>query len=215
MTEVAGFGPLKGDVGFGKIELESQAAVPIPVPGIAGDSGIAFNAGLRAGMLYPLTAGGGDIPIQSRLNDRFQLGGPTDIRGFKISGLGPHDGHDAAGGDVYAAGGASLLFPLPRVGKETPLRIQAFVNAGRLLSLKGTKSKDSAGGPMTSEAVADNMKNTIRELRNGLPSAAAGLGLVYAHPLARFELNFTLPLVMRKDEQARKGLQFGVGITFL
>jgi outer membrane protein insertion porin family len=68
---------------------------------------------------------------------------------------------------------------------------------------------------MTSEAVADNMKNTIRELRNGLPSAAAGLGLVYAHPLARFELNFTLPLVMRKDEQARKGLQFGVGITFL
>jgi outer membrane protein insertion porin family len=215
MTEVAGFGPLKGDVGFGKIELESQAAVPIPVPGIEGDSGIAFNAGLRAGMLYPLTAGGGDIPIQSRLNDRFQLGGPTDIRGFKISGLGPHDGQDAAGGDVYAAGGASLLFPLPRVGKETPLRIQAFVNAGRLLSLKGAKPKNNAAGPMTSDAVADNMKSTIHELRNGLPSAAAGLGLVYAHPLARFELNFTLPLVMRKDEQARKGLQFGVGITFL
>jgi outer membrane protein insertion porin family len=214
ITEVAGFGPLKGDVGFGKMELESQAAVPIPIPGIEGTSGVSFNAGLRAGMLYPLTAGGSDVPLQSRLNDRFQLGGPTDVRGFKISGLGPHDSGDAVGGDVYAAGGASLLFPFPRVGKDTPLRLQIFANAGRLLALKG-KSKDKEGGSMNSDEVYDNMSKTIRELRNGLPSCAAGVGVVYAHPMARFELNFSLPLVMRRGEEGRKGVSFGVGISFL
>jgi len=41
------------------------------------------------------------------------------------------------------------------------------------------------------------------------------VGLVYAHPVARFELNFSLPLVLRKGEEGRKGLQFGVGINLL
>jgi outer membrane protein insertion porin family len=213
VTELAGYGPLKGDIGFGKVELESQAAVPIPIPGIEGDSGIAFNAGLRAGLLYPLAVGGSANPAPSRLNDRFILGGPTDVRGFKMAGLGPHDGQDAVGGDVYAAGGASLLFPLPRVGKDTPLRIQAFINGGRLLALK-TKSKEGSAG-LDSKSAADGIKKTIGELRNGLPSTAVGLGLVYAHPMARFELNFTLPLVLRTSEQPRKGVQFGVGVTFL
>ncbi|TID25205.1 OMP85 family outer membrane protein [Venturia nashicola] len=212
ISEIAGFGPLKGDVGFGKVEVETQGALPIPIPGIAGDSGISFNVGLRGGMLYPLTQAGEDTPIQSRLNDRFQLGGPTDVRGFKISGLGPHENGDAVGGDLYAAGGASLLFPFPRVGKDTPLRLQLFANAGRLLALNG-KSKDRT--PLSSDDVAANMKKTFEEMRNGLPSCAAGVGIVYAHPMARFELNFSLPLVLRKGEEGRKGVQFGVGISFL
>jgi outer membrane protein insertion porin family len=68
---------------------------------------------------------------------------------------------------------------------------------------------------MTSDEVSANMKRTLAELRNGLPSASAGLGLVYAHPMARFELNFSLPLVMRRGEEGRKGVSFGVGISFL
>lgn len=211
-SELAGFGPLKGDVGFGKLEVESQAAVPVPIPGVEGDSGIAINAGLRAGLLYPLSLGGSAAPRPSRLNDRFQLGGPTDVRGFKMGGLGPHDGPDSVGGDVYAAGGVSVLFPLPRTGKDTPLRLQAFLNAGRLLALKN-KGKNEPG--LTSETVKESVKRTIQDLKTDLPSAAAGLGLVYAHPLARFELNLSMPLVIRKEEQARKGLQFGIGVTFL
>jgi len=39
--------------------------------------------------------------------------------------------------------------------------------------------------------------------------------LVYAHPVARFELNFSLPLVVRKHEESRKGVSFGIGINFL
>ncbi|KAL4877267.1 surface antigen-domain-containing protein [Aspergillus karnatakaensis] len=210
-NELAGWGPLKGDVAFWKSEVETQSAIPIPIPGIKGDSGISFTTGLRAGLIYPLGLDSDSRPRLSRLNDRFQLGGPTDVRGFRLSGLGPHDGLDAVGGDVYAAGSANLLFPLPRVGAEKPLRLQAFVNGGRLLPLRTAQK----AVPVSSGEVQNAVVSTISELGNGLPSIAAGVGLVYAHPAARFELNVSLPLVLRRGEEGRKGLQFGIGINFL
>jgi outer membrane protein insertion porin family len=85
------------------------------------------------------------------------------------------------------------------------------VNGGRLLALKNPQKE----GDMSSEDVRKSVADTIRELGDGLPSMSAGVGLVYAHPVARFELNFSLPLVVRKGEEGRKGLQFGIGINFL
>ncbi|KAF2028064.1 hypothetical protein EK21DRAFT_114266 [Setomelanomma holmii] len=200
VSELAGLGGLQGDVAFFKSEAESQVALPF------GDTGITLTASLRGGLIYPLALPGQNQPQASRINDRFTLGGPNNVRGFRLAGLGPHDGPDAVGGDVYAAGGASLLLPVPRVGKETPLRLQAFINGGRLLALKG---QGKAGN------VQNSFKKTLSSLTDELPSAAAGVGLVYAHPIARFEINFSLPLVMRAKEEGRKGLSFGVGIEFL
>ena len=120
VSELAGWGPLKGDTAFWKSEVESQVALPF------GNTGITLTAGLRGGLLYPMKLAGEDKYQASRINDRFQLGGPNNVRGFRLAGLGPRDGSDALGGDIYAAGGASLLLPIPRVGKETPLRLQAF-----------------------------------------------------------------------------------------
>lgn len=210
-SELAGVGPLAGDVAFGKYEVEGQAAVPIPIPGVEGDSGISFTVGLRGGFIAPLPLGGESTIKGTRINDRFQVGGPTDVRGFRLSGLGPRDGQDAVGGDVYAAGGASLLFPLPRVGADTPLRLQAFINGGRLLALRDTPGD----GPRRVGDVGNSLTRTIHDLSNSLPSAAAGFGLVYAHPAARVEVNFSLPLVIRKGEEGRKGLSFGIGLNFL
>jgi outer membrane protein insertion porin family len=204
ISEIAGWGPLRGDVAFWKSEIETAGAVPVSLPWVKGDSGVSLTGGFRAGMLYPLPTGFGSETKSSRINDRFQLGGPTDVRGFKISGLGPRDGPDAVGGDVYAAASANLLMPLPRVGKDTPLRLQLFANAGRLLALKDT----GKGTP-------NNVYSTIAQLGDGIPSLAGGVGLVYAHPVARFELNFSLPFVLRRGEEGRKGLQFGVGINFM
>lgn len=203
VSELAGWGPLQGDVAFWKSEVETSGALAIPLPGRE-DSGISLTAGLRAGLLLPLPIGTGSEPQASRINDRFQLGGPTDVRGFKIGGLGPRDGPDSVGGDVFAAGSVNLLFPFPRVGKDTPLRLQVFANGGRLLALQQTKGSTSS-----------SVTSTIAKLAEGLPSLAAGVGIVYAHPAARFELNFSLPLVLRRGEEGRKGLQFGVGINFL
>ncbi|KAJ6180332.1 hypothetical protein N7519_010793 [Penicillium mononematosum] len=210
-NELAGFGPLKGDVSFWKSEIETQGAVPIPIPGIKGDSGVSLTTGFRAGLLYPLGLGSNPRPQLSRVNDRFQLGGPTDVRGFRLCGLGPREGVDSLGGDVYAAGSANLLFPLPRLGAEKPVRFQAFLNGGRLLSLQ-TSQKAT---PTTNGEVQNALMSTLSELQSGLPSVAAGFGIVYAHPVARFELNFSLPLALRKGEEGRKGLQLGIGINFL
>ncbi|KAL8671602.1 MAG: hypothetical protein Q9168_003908 [Polycauliona sp. 1 TL-2023] len=208
--ELAGWGPLQGDVAFAKSELEAQGAVSLPLPGVKGRSGISLTTGFRAGVLHPLPLGFSSNAEPSRINDRFQLGGPTDVRGFRLGGLGPRDGNDAVGGDIYAAGSANLLMPIPRVGADKPFRIQAFVNGGRLLPLKkATKSEKGDDDGRSS------LSSTIAELGNGLPSLAAGVGLVYAHPAARFELNFSLPLVVRKGEDARKGLQFGLGVSML
>lgn len=204
VSEIAGWGPLRGDVAFWKSEMETSASIPVPIPGVKGDSGVSFTTGFRAGMLYPLPIGFGSQSQPSRINDRFQLGGPTDVRGFKMGGLGPRDGGDAVGGDIYAAGSANLLFPVPRVGKDSPLRFQLFANAGRLLALNKAEPN-----------ISKSVYGTVAKLGNGLPSLSAGVGLVYAHPVARFELNFALPLVVRSGEEARKGLQFGVGLTFL
>jgi outer membrane protein insertion porin family len=211
MSELAGWGALKGDVSFFKLEMETKTALGIPIPGVKGNSGVTVTTGLRAGLLYPLPLGSNQNPEASHLNDRFQLGGPTDVRGFRLSGLGPRDGSDAVGGDVYAAGSANLLVPLPRLGPESPLRIQAFVNGGRLLALQQPQKE----GEMSSDEVKSGVYSTVAELGNGLPSMSAGVGLVYAHPVARFELNFSLPLVARKGEEVRKGLQFGIGIDYL
>lgn len=210
-NELAGLGPLKGDVSFWKSEIEAQGAVPIPIIGIKGKSGVSLTTGFRAGILYPLGLDSSSKPQLSRINDRFVLGGPTDVRGFRLCGLGPREGSDALGGDVYAAGSANLLVPLPRVSTDKPLRLQAFVNGGRLLPLR-TLEKNT---PSTSAEVSNAAVSTLSELANGLPSVAAGIGLVYAHPVARFELNFSLPLVLRKGEEGRKGLQLGIGINFL
>ncbi|CAK7264239.1 hypothetical protein SEPCBS119000_000887 [Sporothrix epigloea] len=246
VSELAGWGPLGGDVAFAKTEAEISGAIPLvfssPKPSLSSSSlpspsassassiptavssGITLAAGFRAGLLYPLPFGYnllGGKAAPSRINDRFLLGGPTDVRGFTQGGLGPHDGSDAVGGDVFAAGGVSLLMPITKAGRESPLRLQLFANSGRLVALRNTKPKTQAkGAPVATPGsspsqVAQSVSAAVQEMATGLPSTAVGVGLVYAHPVARFELNFSLPLVMRRGEESRKGLQVGVGINFL
>ncbi|KAI0996611.1 hypothetical protein K3495_g11573 [Podosphaera aphanis] len=213
ISEIAGWGPLRGDVGFCKSEIESAFAVPIsfPMRESKGKCGVSLTTGLRAGFLYPMPTGFGGEPPLSRINDRFQLGGPTDVRGFKASGLGPRDGPDSIGGDVYAAASTNLFIPLPRAGIDKPIRLQIFANAGRLLALSdGTETKDRG-----IQSTHQKFCATVAQLKDGFPSLSAGIGLVYVHPVARFELNMSLPLVVRAGEEGRKGLQFGVGINFL
>ena len=214
-TELAGAGPLKGDVAFLKSEADTQAAVPLPLPGLASasTSGMALTTSLRAGVLYPLAGAGAPRPQPSRLNDRFVLGGPSDVRGFKVAGLGPHDAGDALGGDVYAAGSAALTLPFPRVGVDTPLRLRVFANAGRLVALRGRGRLDGEG--WSADGVRGAVVEAVKKVADGWPSAAAGVGVVYAHPMARVELNFSLPLVIRKGEETRKGLSLGIGIDFM
>ncbi|EIW77129.1 hypothetical protein CONPUDRAFT_84348 [Coniophora puteana RWD-64-598 SS2] len=181
--ELAGVGPLGGDASFYKAEGETQASrVLFP--------GLSASVSARAGILHHFTG-------KSHFSDRFQLGGPLSVRSFRANSLGPRDGPDSLGGDLYWATGLSLISDLP-YKPHWPLKLHAFVNAGRLDAMDRTKS------------LADNVSACVRA-----PSVSAGVGLLYRFDPVRVEVNFGVPLVASKSDGLRKGVQVGIGIDFL
>ncbi|KAF8427863.1 mitochondrial outer membrane protein [Tirmania nivea] len=216
-AEIAGKFNLGGDVHHVKTESEFQFSTPLiplthatqqptPPPADLPPSALrtylhhsTLTTTLRTGLLHPLTA------AHTRLPDRFRLGGPTSLRSFREAGLGPYDCKDALGGDVYLASCTSLLIPIPHVGPDKPIRFQMYLNGGRLLAWDR-----GMGGVDIPEVI-----RRVFGKGAGWPSASAGVGLVYAHAVARVEVNFGVPLVVREGERGRKGVQFGLGISLM
>ncbi|KAJ3328547.1 hypothetical protein HDU93_001430 [Gonapodya sp. JEL0774] len=81
--------------------------------------------------------------------------------------------------------------------RDGPLKGHVFVNAGGLGIMKN--------GP-TPTSLLDLIAN---------PSASAGAGVVVRFSIARLELNYSLPLAMRRGDEARPGWQLGLGVQFL
>ncbi|KAI8373674.1 surface antigen-domain-containing protein [Blakeslea trispora] len=157
--------------------------------------GIVWSTTFRAGFLANLSQENAKKAVT--VSDRFMLGGPLSVRGFRTAGIGPRDYKDALGGDLYWAGGLSLIAPLPK-WESKPLRAHAFVNAGTNV-------------PWT---MGKSIEETAQSLIQS-PSVSAGFGLIYRHSIARIELNYCVPLVAARGDQIKRGLQLGVGINFL
>ena len=93
--ELAGLGT--GDARFYKVEMEGQVSRKIQKTGVVRlASCLVFqiltflqsvSLAARTGFLWSLAQGG-----RTLFSDRFQLGGPTSVRSFKTSGMGPRDG---------------------------------------------------------------------------------------------------------------------------
>lgn len=132
------------------------------------------------------------------MGDKFHNGGSNDVRGFQAMGLGPKDLYDSMGGDAFVAYGVSLFSRLPvRRWYESNFRLHWFVNGGRLINHNNT-----------------NLSSCIKSLTQE-HSTSTGVGLVFKHPVARFELNFTVPISAHSSDSVRKGFQYGIGLTFL
>ncbi|GAA5815267.1 hypothetical protein MFLAVUS_008773 [Mucor flavus] len=153
--------------------------------------GFVLSTTLRAGWLANLS----DEKKSSSVSDRFLLGGPLSIRGFRNAGVGPRDYKDALGGNMYWAAGISAIAPLPKL-ESKPLRAHAFINAG------------------TNVPSGSNIQSTVQDLIKS-PSISAGFGLIYRHSIARIELNYCLPITAAKGDQIKRGLQLGIGLNFL
>ena len=67
---------------------------------------------------------GGDVPIF----ERFFLGGPNDVRGFRFRGMGPHENRDPVGGTAQIYGNLEYTFPIFR----KMLRGVVFLDYGNL-----------------------------------------------------------------------------------
>ncbi|AQZ10358.1 SAM50 (YNL026W) [Zygosaccharomyces parabailii] len=130
--------------------------------------------------------------------DKFQNGGANDVRSFQVMGLGPKDLYDSIGGDAFVSYGLSIFTRLPfKKIAHSNFRLHWFFNGGKLINHNNTSLQD-----------------VIKDLSKQ-HSTSIGFGLVLRHPVARFELNFTLPVTCHSGDSVRKGFQYGIGISFL
>ncbi|KAK6459580.1 surface antigen-domain-containing protein [Scheffersomyces xylosifermentans] len=169
-----------------KTIFESQYALSLPKNWY---SSLIFST--KSGLLYSLNK-------TSSVLDRFYIGGPNDVRSFTLNGLGPKDYNSSIGGDIFFNGGISLVSKIPKVSPESNFKIHNFINFGKLIPLDKSAGVLNAFKAMTTDY-----------------SVSCGFGILYNHPMARFELNFVLPLAVHERDYARKGLQYGIGLSFL
>ncbi|TPX44362.1 hypothetical protein SeMB42_g04372 [Synchytrium endobioticum] len=201
--ELAG---LLGDVRHLKGELEGQFSLPLT-------SVMHITATARGGLIYPLnvSASGNTGPTtftrsdgnnsrpRNRVNDRFLLGGMTSVRGFRFNSIGPRDGSDNIGGDIYWTAGLSLISKLPYPLNYDPFRGHAFINAGSARLLNHLTD------------IPSNVKSVFMDA----PSISTGMGLIVKFSMVRLEINYCLPLTMTTSDSFKKGWHWGVGLSFL
>lgn len=200
-----------GDVRHARFEADAQGHAPV------GASGITASVAVRAGAAVPW---GGDPAI--RLADRFYLGGPASLRGFAVRGVGPVDGKDALGGDLYYAATAMLTGPSPRGGGNghpgsaggaglaaaLQVRPHLFVTAGDVgnVGAVGRALRARAGVVDAARGVAAGVVAGAR--------VAVGVGLAVQCALGRVEVNAVRVVRAAASDTVSGGLQLGLMQSF-
>lgn len=192
--ELAGLG---GNVGFFKNEVELQHNITF-----LGDFVLqgTFRAGHLRAAAPALAKPPPDHLQHFSISDRFLIGGPLTLRGFKLFGVGPHSDGCALGADTYWLGGLHVYTPLPfrpgQGGLGEIIRTHFFINAGSIANLNGSSSR-----------AFEHLSNRLRY--------SAGVGVVIAISGARFELNYAYPFSVQSGDKVDSRLQFGLGINFV
>jgi outer membrane protein assembly factor BamA len=168
-------------------------------------------------------AGGGGSPHpESCISDRFFLGGPGSLWGFRTRGCGPREPRNSPLGDAPLAGATPLAGGAPQAGGALGGKAPCDALGGDVMAV-GTCSLSvalpgkfeqtrtrahvfaSAGG-LTGLAALNAAGSFAPSLRT-----CVGIGLAQPTSLGRVELNLTY--VTRKlpsDAVVRNGIQFGI-----
>jgi len=195
------FAGLGGDIGFFKNELESQVNVPL------GWNNFVLQGTFHCGHIRRTASGESNKTMT--IADRFFLGGPLNIRGFEMRGLGPNSENCALGGLMYWAAGLHLYAPIPLAGMTKAsgffdlFRTHMFVNAGNLVS-DSNLLQSSRGFQGNIDAAVQNFRLTY----------GIGIGMKLGG-IARIELNYCVPMRTQRGDKPAPGFQFGVGVDFL
>ncbi|MBK7014825.1 MAG: outer membrane protein assembly factor BamA [Sulfuritalea sp.] len=120
----------------------------------------------------------------------FYAGGIGSVRGFDSGSLGPRDAatNEAVGGTKRLIGNAELLFPVPGMGRDTSMRLSAFVDAGNVW---GYDSKFSMGSLRYS----------------------GGVALSWNSPMGPLKFSYANPFNKKTDDKVQR-LQFQMGSVF-
>ena len=121
----------------------------------------------------------------------YYTGGPSSIRGYNQSSLGPRDGDGVLGGNRKIQANTELLFPFPGLGQDRTVRLGLFFDAGQVWSSEGSTASLKALG--------------IRY--------STGLSMSWLSPIGPLRLSFGQPL-RRKDGDRVQRFQFILGTAF-
>ena len=169
---------------------------------------------------------GGDLRSygggQLRIVDNFNLG-PTLVRGFAPSGIGPRDvsaGVDPTGnplgGTEYAGASIEAQFPLYGVPRDLGLKGAVFADAGTLFGYRGqTNFATNGGAPVLyNTAPTFGQGNTITVGGDSTQiRSSAGVSLIWASPLGPLRFDFAKAITKNGSDQTQV-FRFSGGATF-
>jgi len=161
--------------------------------------------------------GGDDL----RIVDHFFLG-PTLVRGFATSGIGPRDistldtRSNAVGGTTYFGGSLEVQFPIFGMPRELGLRGAVFADAGTLFGYKGPNTFDvnqntiiegfSPTGSCTISPFVTQECIVVRDSKD--IRSSVGASILWSSPLGPIRFDYAFALT--KDEgQLVNGVKIG------
>jgi len=134
-------------------------------------------------------------------------GGPSSVRGFRESWLGPRDSFgNPYGGNVLVASQLELILPLPeKWGNQA--RATLFYDIGNVFNTGEVDFTDKLGSPL-------EYKPDFDELR-----ASAGIAVQWLAPLGLFRFSYAFPLNDYRGNDRFYGdelerFQFSIGQAF-
>ena len=138
---------------------------------------------------------------------QFYGGGPSSVRGFKESYLGPRDSFgNPYGGNALVASQVELIIPLPQKW-SSQARASLFYDTGNVFNTGEVDFTDKLGAPV-------EYKPDIDELR-----ASVGIGVQWLAPLGLFRFSYAYPLNEYRGNDRFYGdeverFQFSIGQAF-
>ena len=204
------------------------------VAGLGGDSQFVRTSGdLRYyhGLLLDDVVGilhlqGGEIAgfgreSQLRIADEFQLG-PTLVRGFAPSGIGPRDISNLAaykynplGGSTYFGASAEVQFAIPYLPRDLGLRGALFSDAGTLFGYDGKTNFTPGGGACVASLQAPNYtQGTCVQVRDSAAiRSSVGASVLWASPLGPIRFDYAYALSKDKYD-VTQAFRFSGGTSF-
>ncbi len=138
---------------------------------------------------------------------QFFGGGPSTVRGFKESYLGPRDSFGRPyGGNMLVASQVELIIPLPDKF-ASQARASIFYDVGNVFNTGEVEFTDKLGSPVEYKPDLDELRSSV------------GVGIQWLAPLGLFRFSYAYPLNAYKGNDRYFGdeierFQFSIGQAF-
>lgn len=152
--------------------------------------------------------GGNDL----RITDQFFLG-PSLVRGFAPSGIGPRDRADpknnALGGSTYFGGSTEVQFPIFGLPRELGFKGAVFADAGTLFGYEGRKNFSGLIPP----TAVSTYPTTLSVIDDHKIRSSVGGSILWQSPLGPIRFDLAYPITKAQGDRTQV-FRFSGGTSF-